>query len=82
MVDVLEVEADLSVEPPEPRAFRWRGRTRTILDLGRRWQQENELHWLVRTPAKQVYELIYDLENGQWSMGRTPEEFQPRGPAA
>ena len=81
MVDVLEVEADLSVEPPEPRRFRWRGRTYTILDLGRRWQQEDEQHWLVRTSAKRVYELIYDLETGQWRMGRTPKEFQARGPA-
>ncbi len=82
MTEPIDVEATMRADLFEPRAFLWDGKRHVVQDLGRRWIEQGQRHWLVRTEANVVFELIYNLEAKQWLMGRTPTDLQPRGPVA
>lgn len=80
MTTPIEVEAVLRDDLLEPRTFLWNGRRHRVLDLGRHWKEPGQIHWLVRTHTQKVFELIYRQGEKRWIMGRTPNDFQPRGP--
>jgi hypothetical protein len=82
MADSIEVEVVFRSDRLEPRAFRYRGRLLQVLDLGRHWQQDDEIHWLVRTSDRRVFELIHQRSEGYWRLGSTPADYKGRGPAA
>ena len=81
MADWIEVEVVFRADLLEPRAFRFQGRMIRVLDLGRHWQEAGEVHWLVRSVDRRVFELIHHQREGRWSLGSTPEDLRGRGPA-
>lgn len=58
-----------------PRAFRWQGHRYRVISLGRRWQTGQRRWFLVRTLEEQTFELVNDLNDGSWTLGRTPLDF-------
>ena len=62
-----------------PLAFIWRDQRYRISDLGRQWETEAERHFLVMTPSREVYELVFLLPEYSWRLRRIPEHFGVRG---
>jgi hypothetical protein len=62
-----------------PLAFIWRDHRHQISDLGRQWETEDERHFLVMIPSREVYELAFLLPESSWRLRRTPEHFGSRG---
>ena len=58
----------------EPTAFKWRGRTRRVIDHGREWTETLEgTTWhcyLVRTAQGDAFELRLDEEEARWVLAR------------
>lgn len=85
----LQVEARVDAGgPPQPLAFRWRGRRYRIRSIGRTWLDAGEHHYLVMAAApgdstpgavERVYELAFATEAGSWRMVRQPDDFGPPG---
>jgi hypothetical protein len=50
----------------EPDRFIWQGTNYKILEIGRRWQDEDGQHILVMVLGGQVYELILDIDQISW----------------
>jgi hypothetical protein len=57
---------------PLPLQFTWGGRVYRVEEIGRRWQEEGELHILCMAAGRQVYELVYDPVQGEWRLGHRP----------
>jgi hypothetical protein len=62
-----------------PQAFIWRDQRYQISDLGRQWVTEDERHFLVMTPNREVYELAYLITESKWRLRRTPDHFGSPG---
>jgi len=76
----VQVEARVDSDgPPQPLAFRWRGRRLRIYSVGRAWQEAGEHHYLVMVPGDQVYQLAFGIGTGAWRMVREPDDFGPPG---
>jgi len=61
-----------------PTTFRWRGQDVRISDVGRRWTEPHgphELrHYLVMTPAQDVFELCLDTGTLRWKITKVWEK--------
>ena len=57
---------------PQPVAFAWEGRRYPVADHGRTWIEDSVRHFLVMTPAEEVFELCL-LPDGRWILARAPE---------
>lgn len=81
MRELISVEAGLDADGnPLPRSFWWRGRRYRIVNYGRRWEQANQLHFLVQDERNHTYELALASGEGQWCLLRGPRQFGPRPP--
>ncbi len=58
-----------------PLLFEWEEDRFSVLTQGRQWQEGAMRHFLVMTSGEQVFEIIYNKEEGRWRMGRSPAEF-------
>jgi hypothetical protein len=54
----------------QPLAFLWQERRYSIAALGRRWEEDQEQHFLVMTPNNKVFEISYHPNER-----RRPEDF-------
>ena len=55
---VTTVEASYSPDGwPRPSSLRWEGETLPVIDVGRRWREDNGIHVLARVPDGRVFEL-------------------------
>ena len=61
-----------------PFAFVWEERRFAVLALGRQWQEDSSRHFLVMTSEDKMFEIIYNEDEGNWCMGRSPAEFERR----
>ena len=52
--------------PWQPDRFIWQDRTYTVLEVGRRWQDEDGEHILVMASGEQVFELILATNQINW----------------
>ncbi len=63
-----------------PTGFTWRGRTVPITDVGRTWREASggsrHVHWLVRSPNGDTYDLRHDSRRGNVDPG--PRLAAPR----
>jgi nicotinamide-nucleotide amidase len=57
-----------------PTGFTWRGRKVPIADVGRTWREASGgslgVHWLVRSPNGDTYDLRHDLAQETWTLVR------------
>ncbi|MEA3337085.1 MAG: hypothetical protein U9R25_14340 [Chloroflexota bacterium] len=57
-----------------PTAFVWRGQTRYVTGLGRRWTEEEQgTHWqcfLAQTASGDTVELRWNMDSQQWRLRR------------
>lgn len=49
-----------------PTRFSFRGVKQQIDSVGRQWEKEGAIHFLVMVPIDQVYELIFDQQDMRW----------------
>jgi hypothetical protein len=78
MSEIIAVEARFEADGTiRPLAFFHDGARYQVASLGRQWEQGDERHFLVMTPSEQVYELVYQLNEGCWKLQRQPKDFQP-----
>jgi len=49
-----------------PLHFTWHGRDYPVITVGRTWQDETGRHILVMTPGDQMFELIFQGQEGRW----------------
>jgi hypothetical protein len=49
-----------------PQQFTWRNRTMMVVEIGRRWIDEDGTHALVMAPGEQIYELLFAPEELRW----------------
>jgi hypothetical protein len=76
--EVIHVEARFGEDGEiRPLVFVWEEFRFSVLALGRQWQEGDLRHFLVMTSGKQVFEIVYNEEDGSWRMGRSPSEFVP-----
>lgn len=76
MSEVIHVEARFGEDGEiSPLVFVWEESRLAVLALGRQWQEGDLRHFLVMTSGKQVFEIVYNEEDGSWCMGRSPSEF-------
>ena len=79
MSDVIHVEARFREDGEiVPLAFVWEERRFAVLALGRQWREGQSRHFLVMTLGEQVFEITYNVDEGNWRMGRSPAEFDRR----
>jgi hypothetical protein len=77
--ELITVEARLDDEGLlRPQAFVWRGQRCVVLNHGRRWEQDGQLHFLVQDNHQGTYELAFEPEAGRWSVLRAPQDFGPQ----
>jgi hypothetical protein len=57
---------------PVPLQFTWQRRVYRVEEIGRRWQEDGELHFLCMAPGSQVYELVFNPAQGEWTLGHRP----------
>jgi len=75
--DVIHVEARFRDDGEIlPLAFVWEERRFAIFALGRQWQKGLSHHFLVMTSGEKVFEITYNVDEGNWHMGRSPAEFE------
>ena len=78
MRELITVEVRLDEDGRmRPEAFVWRGRRCVVLNHGRRWEQDGQLHFLVQDLRLGTYELALEREEGRWCLLRAPEDFGP-----
>ncbi len=65
-------ETDGSIRP---LAFVWKDTRIRIASLGRRWEQDEEVHFLVMSADEKVYELAYRQKDSLWFLCRRPENL-------
>ncbi len=71
--DPISVEVRVSADgAPQPLAFAWQGRRYQIADWGRAWVEGDAHHFLVMTPAHEVFELVL-TPDGRWMLARAPK---------
>jgi hypothetical protein len=51
-----------------PLSFTWQGHTYPVTSTGRRWRDEAGQHILCMAPGEQVFELVFQPMQGQWSL--------------
>jgi hypothetical protein len=61
-----------------PLAFVWEDEIIRISAYGRRWEQDDEDHFLVMTADERVYELAYLQSEGLWHLCRRPQDLRGR----
>jgi hypothetical protein len=49
-----------------PLRFIWENRTYRIDSIGRQWEADGGVHFLVMTPMNEVYELLYLPVSRMW----------------
>ena len=59
-------------------SFTWQGRHYAVSSHGRQWDAADGRRLLVMTAGEQVFELVYEAQNGQWHIVRSPDA----GPSA
>jgi len=68
----IEVEATFAIDGwPNPSALYWAGEALTVVDVGRRWKDEDGIHMLARVQDERVFELH---TNGSVWRGRVISE--------
>ncbi len=65
-------ETDGSIRP---LAFIWKDERVAIASLGRRWEQDGEVHFLVMSADEKVYELAFRQTDSVWLLYRRPEDL-------
>lgn len=65
-------ETDGSIRP---LAFVWQDEVIRIASLGRQWEMEGEVHFLVMPANERVFELAYRQTDGRWILCRRPQDF-------
>ncbi len=68
----VKFEADGSIRP---LAFVWEGELISITSLGRQWEQDGEIHFLVMSLDERVYELAYRPSEGRWRLYPRPQDL-------
>jgi hypothetical protein len=53
-------------------SFTWRGRRQPVASHGRQWRAEDGRHYLVMTPAEEVFELVFVPLTGLWHIAQAP----------
>jgi hypothetical protein len=59
---------------PIPASFTWEGATLPVVDLGRRWRDDNGVHLLARVADGRVFEL--HTNGAQWRAGLVSQPAQ------
>jgi PncC family amidohydrolase len=62
-----------------PMAFSMGGNRHIIIDWGRRWNEDDSEHMLVRTQDSRTYEIAFDEHEATWRLVRKLRT--PRGPS-
>jgi nicotinamide-nucleotide amidase len=66
-MDGVEVRARFDADGKiEPLAILWQGQEQRVDAIGRRWQTEDGLHFLVLTPSGRAFELRYAISEMRW----------------
>jgi hypothetical protein len=73
---VTEVEATYTPDGwPHPHSIRWSGVTLPVIDVGRRWRDDDGVHILVRVPDGRVFELHTNGSRWRASVIAEPPEY-------
>jgi hypothetical protein len=81
MKEPIAVEARFEAEGIlRPLAFEWQGKRFIITNLGRQWEKEGMLHFLVMTTGDHVFELVHLQGENRWLLSRIPQDFKPHTP--
>ncbi len=65
-------ETDGSIRP---LVFVWEDELISITSLGRQWEQDGEIHFLVMSLGERVYELAYRPSEGRWRLYPRPQDL-------
>jgi hypothetical protein len=65
-------ETDGSIRP---LAFVWEDEIIRIVSMGRQWEQDGEMHFLVMSMDEKVYELAYQPSEGRWMFYPRPQDL-------
>ncbi len=69
--ETITVEAKLTApDAPQPLAFWWRGDYYKIAGRGRTWRDDAGQHFLVMTPARETFELLFRVDEARWQLVR------------
>ena len=53
-----------------PLRFTWQGQAYPVDSIGRQWEDESGLHYLVTSPIEQIFELRFTPEDRRWFVRR------------
>jgi len=66
-MDAIEVKARFNTDGGiEPLAIRWQGHEHPVDAVGRRWEAEDGLHFLIMIPSGRAFELRLAPRETRW----------------
>lgn len=70
-MEALEVIAKFDEEGKiTPLRFVWKDNDYLVESTGRHWEASDGKHILVMVPDGRIFELVYNLTEGRWLLGR------------